>query len=304
MTLKGDAVNQRILYLRRAAILGAIWSFVSIPTLYGINALLSGSFYPVGLLPWFYMIGVVAALHFLLIGVPLLTSFLWRGWVSRMTFVFGGILVAAMSGIHLVWLSDVFRGSAKLRDFLPAMIDNSLLLISLATYGLVSGFVFFSIMERANSQIYLAAAIVPGLGLSFAMVSPLSVVYLWGVYGETYWNSVLLEVSAAQGMASMMVFLIFGVPLLALFLWRGWLSCKTFAFGGSAAAVAAGIFWTFTAGILQGEASPERYSLGNFLWVVDVLFFGFCGFLMGLMLWKVKMKRICAALVSSVLSDS
>ena len=298
-SLGGRPMNQHRSYLLRAAILGSIWWFVSIPTLSGIDQLLLGSFYPVPLVVWFYWFGVFALGHYLLIGVPLLALFLWRGWLSRKAFAVKGFTVAAIGWINFAWLIRVLEGHEKLGDFFPLVFRDPLFLFSLLAFGLLSGVVLWGVMEQVDSQFHVAKAVLVGLFLSFAMISPLRLMYMWGMHRETYPINDLLGYYVWNGFLSTMVFLIFGVPLLSLLLWRGWLSRKAFAVGGSATAVVAGIVWIFAVGITAGEGYLERYPLNDFLWMVDLLFFGICGFLTGLVLWRVMRKRICTALVSS-----
>ena len=229
----------------------------------------------------------------------MLTLFLWRGWLSRKAFAVGGFSVAAIGWISFAWLIPVLEEHAKLGDFFPLVFRAPLFLFSLLAFGLLSGVVLWGVMEQVDSQFHVVKAARAGFVLSFVLIAPLRLMYMWGVHRETFPLHDLPGNYVGSGLLSLMGFLIFGVPLIALFLWRGWLSRTTFAVGGSATAVVAGIVWIFAVGITAGEGYLERYPLNDFLWMVDLLFFGICGFLTGLVLWRVMRKRICTALVSS-----
>ena len=292
-------MKQHRSYLFRAAILGSIWSFVSASSLYGFPALIGGeSFYPLGPILWWISIGVMSVMGFLLVGVPLLAYFLRRGWHSRKAFAIGGF-AGAIGGIFCVLiLLPVLRGDIDggMRSPYRLMTDELPVLAFVAVYGLLAGIGFWSMLRHIDSQFHVAKAVPVGFVLSFAMISPLLLVYFWAVHTYAFQTFLLAYVSI--GTVSTLTFLIFGVPLLALFFWRGWLSQTTFGVGGSAAAVVAALLWVFI--------PEERVRLGrsdDLLWMVDLLFFGVCGFLAGLLLWRVMRKRICTDLVSSQTSS-
>jgi hypothetical protein len=134
-------------YLFKATLIGVVVSFLVIPTVLltavRLLRLAPRTLVPTDLLNVYVLYGSVSALVFLILGVPIVSLYRRRGWVSWPMFALGGVFVA-MIGEGLLMISGI--GYWDVAN-VALLVQNTTML---AVGGFCAGTVFWAISRGTS----------------------------------------------------------------------------------------------------------------------------------------------------------
>jgi hypothetical protein len=129
-------------YLVTAALIGTVVTFLVVPTILILPLRMFGHTETPVTMKIYEIYGVVSTLFFLIIGIPMLGFYKWRGWVSWRRFAAGGVLVAILGEGFLM---SPFLGPNRMS---PALALTTISVIA----GLCAGTVLWAV-GRGTSRL-------------------------------------------------------------------------------------------------------------------------------------------------------